>query len=86
MGCDTSAAGKSKRDRGGSQMRLHLASELCGFWVAWSVILPLAIGSLSSGPFDQLLRSRRAFPTTETELKLIAAAAIIGFSNNPKNG
>ena len=31
-------------------------------------------------------RSRSAFPTTETELKLIAAAAITGESNSPKNG
>jgi hypothetical protein len=31
-------------------------------------------------------RSRKAFNTTETELKLIAAAAIIGLSSNPKNG
>ena len=32
------------------------------------------------------LRSRRAFPMTETELRLIAAAANIGDSNMPKNG
>lgn len=31
-------------------------------------------------------RSRKEFPITETELKLIAAAAIMGLSNNPKNG
>ena len=30
--------------------------------------------------------SRSAFPTTETELRLIANAAIIGFSSNPMNG
>ena len=29
---------------------------------------------------------RRAFAITETELKLIAAAAKIGLSNIPKNG
>ena len=32
------------------------------------------------------LRSRKAFVITETELKLIAAAARIGLSNTPKNG
>ena len=32
------------------------------------------------------LRSRRALLITETELKLIAAAAIIGDSSKPKNG
>ena len=32
------------------------------------------------------LRSRKAFTTTETELKLIAAAAIIGFKSKPKKG
>ena len=33
-----------------------------------------------------MLRSRSEFAITETELKLIAAAAIIGLSSNPKNG
>ena len=33
---------------------------------------------------NEMRRSRSAFPITETELKLIAAAAIIGFSNKPK--
>ncbi len=32
------------------------------------------------------LRSRNEFPITETELKLMAAAAIIGFNSNPKAG
>jgi hypothetical protein len=40
---------------------------------------------MSSG-YNLALRSRKALPTTETELKLIAAAAIIGLSSNPKNG
>lgn len=31
-------------------------------------------------------RKRNAFPITDTELKLIAAAAIIGLRSNPKNG
>ena len=31
-------------------------------------------------------RNRKALPTTDTELKLIAAAAMIGLSNNPKKG
>lgn len=31
-------------------------------------------------------RRRSALPITETELKLIAAAAIIGLSRSPKNG
>ena len=31
-------------------------------------------------------RSRSAFAMTETELKLIAAPAIIGLSRTPKNG
>jgi hypothetical protein len=31
-------------------------------------------------------RNRSALPTTETELRLIAAAAIIGLSSRPKNG
>ena len=32
------------------------------------------------------LRKRKALPITETELKLIAAAAIIGLKSKPKNG
>lgn len=31
-------------------------------------------------------RRRRAFVMTETELKVIAAAAIIGLKSKPKNG
>jgi hypothetical protein len=31
-------------------------------------------------------RSRRALPMTETELKLIAAPAMIGLSSKPKKG
>ena len=31
-------------------------------------------------------RRRKAFAITETELKLMAAAAIIGLNNNPRNG
>ncbi len=31
-------------------------------------------------------RRRNALPITDTELKLIAAAAIIGLNSNPKNG
>jgi hypothetical protein len=31
-------------------------------------------------------RNRNAFAITETELKLMAAAAIIGLNNHPKNG
>jgi len=37
-------------------------------------------------PHNRTPRSRNAFPTTETELKLIAAAAIMGLSRSPKNG
>ena len=32
------------------------------------------------------LRNRSAFEITDTELKLIAAAAIIGLSRSPNNG
>lgn len=36
--------------------------------------------------YNRARRSRRALPITETELKLIAAAAIIGLSRIPKKG
>ncbi len=40
----------------------------------------------SSLLYSSTLRKRRAFAITETELKLIAAAATIGFNSNPNNG
>jgi len=36
--------------------------------------------------YSSTFRSRRAFVMTETELKLIAALAIIGLRRTPKNG
>ena len=36
--------------------------------------------------YNFTFRSRRALPMTETELRLIAAPAIIGLSSRPKNG
>ncbi len=36
--------------------------------------------------YTRNLRKRRALPMTDTELKLMAAAAIIGLSRMPKNG
>ena len=36
--------------------------------------------------YSLIPRSLSALPITETELRLIAAAAIIGLSNSPKNG
>ncbi len=43
---------------------------------------------LQNGPYPsrRARRSRSAFPTTETEEKLIAAAANIGDSSQPKTG
>ena len=35
---------------------------------------------------SEVVRRRNAFAITETELKLIAAAAIIGLSSNPNTG
>ena len=37
-------------------------------------------------PYSSTLRRRSAFPITETELRLIAAAAIIGESRSPNQG
>jgi hypothetical protein len=36
--------------------------------------------------YNLTLLKRNAFPITETELKLMAAAAIIGLKSIPKNG
>lgn len=42
--------------------------------------------TLSTLTYSSRLRSRRALVMTETELKLMAAAANIGLSSKPKNG
>ena len=44
------------------------------------------IGKDELGRQMRAFRKRSEFAITETELKLIAAAAIIGLSNRPKNG
>lgn len=43
-------------------------------------------GTTTDKAVDYFLFKRSALVITETELKLIAAAAIIGLSNIPKNG
>ena len=48
-------------------------------------------GSFTRGPapwrrYSSTRRSRSALPITETELRLIAALAIIGLSRRPKTG
>jgi hypothetical protein len=45
----------------------------------------IAVGA-SSTLYSEILRKRSAFAITETELKLIAAPAIIGLRRRPKNG
>ena len=46
----------------------------------------LQVSNESSSVYRGVLRSRSAFAITETELKLIAAPAIIGLRSSPKNG
>ncbi len=41
---------------------------------------------LPLGAYSEMLRRRRALAMTETELKVMAALAIIGLSNKPANG
>ena len=41
---------------------------------------------LSVAAHNDIRRNLSAFPITETELKLIAAAASIGLNSRPKNG
>ena len=43
-------------------------------------------GEKFRGPQTAARRSLRAFPITDTELKLMAAAAMTGESSSPKNG
>ena len=46
----------------------------------------LARGATDAEHYSLRLRNRRALVITDTELKLMAAAAIIGMSSRPKNG
>ena len=52
--------------------------------------MPLTRPRQSPGPvcqfYNRNFRSRNAFAITDTELKLIAAAAIIGLKSKPKTG
>ncbi len=56
--------------------------------IAWSIYRPCATGiaNKSAIPYRDNLRKRSALKITDTELKLMAAAAIIGDSRMPKNG
>ena len=47
---------------------------------------PSCAGAPAAFGASEPLRRRSAFPMTETELKLIAAAAIAGESSKPKTG
>ncbi len=50
-------------------------------------LAPSIHGSMATvAPYRSTRRNRSALPMTDTELKLIAAAAIIGDSSSPKNG
>lgn len=43
-------------------------------------------GGLKNSSYNQMRRKRSALVMTETELKLIAALAIMGLSSHPKMG
>lgn len=47
---------------------------------------PLSTNGLRRAHQRFTLRRRKAFPTTETELKLMAAAAMMGLKRSPTNG
>ncbi len=46
----------------------------------------LSRSGVSSTSYSEALRSRNALEITETELKLMAALAIMGLSSKPKTG
>ncbi len=47
---------------------------------------PLGLGSSVGAVYNFAVLRRREFAITDTELKLMAAAAIIGLKSSPKNG
>jgi len=58
---------------------------LAGHDPQWGEVAAGVTGSQSPAASDAL-RNRSAFPTTDTDDRLIASAAIIGLSSNPKAG
>jgi hypothetical protein len=52
----------------------------------WLMGLPWLRHSVSRRPHSRTVRSRSEFPTTERELRVIAALAQIGLIRMPKNG
>ena len=73
----TQADKASQREQPGSASETHQSDLLT------SVIVGVKRKQVS---YRRALRSRNALAITETELKLIAAPAIIGLSSSPKNG
>ena len=49
-------------------------------------VAALLVGLAARSSESSVRRRRSALPMTDTELKLIAAAAIIGLSRSPKTG
>lgn len=56
------------------------------FWDSAMAKVPSQPSKTKRRDYNRSFRRRRAFPITETELKVIAAAAMIGESKRPKNG
>ena len=65
------------------------ASEFCG-WKSFAASTVTIEGKPADGQIlaghSRTKRSRNALPMTDTELKLMAAAAMIGLSRTPKAG
>ena len=58
----------------------------CAHWGGEESLFDSRRCRLRRNPQIAAFRNRNAFEITDTELKLIAAAAIIGLNKSPKNG
>lgn len=72
------------------QSNFEIVFESVGRNVSWPVVpeppRKRLHGAVLNAPYNRTRRRRRALLTTDTELKLMAAAAIMGLSNRPNTG
>jgi hypothetical protein len=80
-------SGGADRDRESSQS-INESPFLNGSFIDASDLWRVGqlLGIFDARPHSDTFRSRKAFMMTETELRLIAAPAMIGLSSTPKKG
>jgi len=77
---------RGERARAAMRKRLALLEDLLEGMLVREVDAEVLEILRRAAPYTSTRRSRSAFEITETELKLMAAAAIMGFSSRPVHG